>query len=87
MTDTPMPRPDLRKIVVAKLQEVAPEVDADDLRDAVPLRKQVDLDSMDWLVFLVGLHDDFHVDIPETDYATLVTLGDIVEYLSARIAG
>ena len=87
MTDTPVPGRDLRRVVVAKLQEVAPEVDAEELRDAVPLRKQVDLDSMDWLVFLVALHDEFHVDIPEADYATLVTLGDIVNYLAARVAG
>ncbi|HEX2855955.1 MAG TPA: phosphopantetheine-binding protein [Propionibacteriaceae bacterium] len=87
MTDTSMPAAELRGRVVARLREVAPEVDADDLRDAVPLRKQVDLDSMDWLVFLVALHDEFHVDIPEADYATLVSLGDIVRYLGARVAG
>ncbi len=75
---------DLRAAVVATLREVAPEIDPSLLRDAVPLRKQVDLDSMDWLVFLVGLHDRLHVDIPEADYGKLVTLADLVAYLAAR---
>ena len=76
---------DLRTLVVATLLDVAPEVEAGDLRDDVPLRKQVDLDSMDWLAFLVGLHDELQVDIPEADYAKLVTLGDVVDYLQARL--
>ena len=87
MTEAPRSAAEVREIVVARLRDVAPEVDADTLRDAVPLRKQVDLDSMDWLVFLVGLHDEFHIDIPEADYKTLVTLADIVDYLTARGAG
>ena len=85
MTDMPETGADLRAVVVATLQQVAPEVEAAELRDAVPLRKQVDLDSMDWLVFLVGLHDELHVDIPEADYAALVTLDDIVTYLASRV--
>jgi hypothetical protein len=42
-----------------------------------PLRSQVDLDSMDWLNFIIGLHQRFRVDIPEADYATLTTLDEI----------
>jgi acyl carrier protein len=49
------------------------------------LREQVDLDSMDWLGFLVGLHRQLGVDIPETDYAKLVTLDDLLAYLAARV--
>ena len=76
---------ELRDRVVAALCQVAPELDPSLLRDAVPLRKQVDLDSMDWLVFLVGLHDDLRVDIPEADYGKLVTLDDVVAYLLALL--
>lgn len=80
-----MNRLQLRQQVVATLLAVAPEVDPEDLRDAVPLRKQVDLDSLDWLVFLVRLHELFGVDIPESDYGTLVTLSDVVAYLEQRL--
>ncbi|NCD20728.1 MAG: acyl carrier protein [Actinobacteria bacterium] len=80
-----MDRGELRATVVATLQRVAPEVEGDDLRDTRPLRDQVDLDSLDWLSFLIGLHDAVGVDIPEADYASLVTLADVLDYLQERL--
>jgi acyl carrier protein len=71
--------------VIATIQTIAPEVEAAELRADRPLRAQVDLDSMDWLNVLVGLHQRFGVDIPEADYARLVSLQDIVDYIAARL--
>lgn len=70
--------------VKAILKSIAPEVDADALRTDLPLRDQVDLDSMDWLNFLIALHERLHVDIPESDYARLTTLDALTGYLSAK---
>lgn len=69
--------------VTRLLLAIAPEVDASTLVPAKPLRQQVDLDSMDWLNFLVSLHQHFGVAIPEADYARLVTLDDVLDYLQA----
>jgi acyl carrier protein len=52
------------------------------LKPKRPLRDQVDLDSMDWLNFLVALSERFKVEIPETDYKRLGTLDEIVAYLA-----
>jgi len=68
------------------LLQVAPEVDAAAIATDRPLRSQVDLDSMDWLNVIVGLHRRFGVDIPEADYTRLGTVDAIVAYLSARQA-
>ena len=81
-----MDRKTLTDTVVTLLRAIAPEVDADTLAPARPLRQQVDLDSMDWLNFLVSLHERFGVTIPESDYAGLVCLNDVVDYLQARLA-
>ena len=70
-----------RTVVLSVLTTIAPEVDPDDIRDDILLRDQVDLDSMDWLSFLRGIHRKLHVDIPETDYASLRTLADVVGYV------
>jgi acyl carrier protein len=67
------------------LRSIAPEVDAGSINPAQPLRRQVDLDSMDWLNFLVGLHARFGVTIAEADYAKLICLNDVVDYLQARL--
>jgi acyl carrier protein len=75
----------LRQTVFATLRRIAPEVAPDELAPGRPLRDQVDLDSMDWLNFLLGLHAALGVEIPETDYAKLVTLDDLVAYLKAGV--
>ena len=80
-----MKRDELRQTVLATLLSIAPEVEVDTLRDEQPLRKQVDLDSMDWLNFVIGLHEKLAVDIPEADYAKLVALKDVLDYLAPRV--
>ncbi|AOL04214.1 MULTISPECIES: acyl carrier protein [Burkholderia] len=77
---------DILPVVLDTLKSIAPEVDASTLRSDRPLRVQVDLDSMDWLNFLTGLHVRLGVDIPERDYGRLVMLDDIVNYLAATRA-
>jgi acyl carrier protein len=77
----------LRKAVFDTLCRIAPEVSPGEIEPAVPLRDQIDLDSMDWLNFLVGLHARLGVDIPESDYRRLVTLDDLLAYLGAKLSG
>ena len=78
---------DIRAVALETLLAIAPEVEADELRGDKPLRNQVDLDSMDWLNFLLGLHEKLKVEIPEADYATLVTLDDVMGYLAKKLEG
>jgi acyl carrier protein len=76
---------ELRAGVLAELRRIAPELEEGELAAAKPLRDQVDLDSMDWLNFIVALHERFQVEIPESDYARLGTLDETVAYLEGRI--
>lgn len=71
----------VRQRVLDALRGVAPGLSEAALNPATALRDQVDLDSMDWMNLLVVLRDTFGVDVPEADYAKLVTLDDIVGYL------
>lgn len=73
-----------RRVILSVLTTIAPEIDPDDIRDDVPLRKQVDLDSMDWLNFLVGINKRLHVSIPESDYGSLRTLADVTSYVKTH---
>jgi acyl carrier protein len=77
-------RDELGAAIVATLQGIAPELEAGELQPDRLLREQVDLDSMDWLNFLVAVHERFGVDIPEADYARLATLDAIVDYVRAK---
>ena len=82
----PVQREALRAGVLEAIREVAPEVDPAGLVDDRPLRRQVELDSMDWLRVIVGWHQRFGVDIPEADYARLHSVEAVVDYLVGRLA-
>jgi acyl carrier protein len=76
---------EVRATVLRVLGEIAPEADLAALAPDVDLRQQLDLDSMDILNFVVGIHTALGVDIPEADYPRFLTLRGGVEYL-ARLA-
>ena len=81
-----MDRPSLKTAALDILRSIAPEVEPGDIEPSKPLRNQVDLDSMDWLNFLIGLHQRLGVNIPEADYAQLVTLDNVLDYLQAKLS-
>jgi acyl carrier protein len=64
---------------------IAPEADLDALAPDVNVRHALDIDSFDFLNFLIGLNETLGVEIPEADYGQLATLTDIVKYLAARV--
>lgn len=76
---------EIRATVLRVLGEVAPDADLANLAPDEDLRRRLDLDSMDHLNFVVGLHEATGVEIPERDYARLVTLQGAVAYLAARL--
>jgi acyl carrier protein len=82
-----MTRDEVRAQVVGALCEVAPEVDPARVRADVPLRDQLDLDSMDYLRFLIEVDRRLQVSVPEADYARLESLDDVVDYVLAAQEG
>ena len=40
---------------------------------------------MDWLNFLIGLHQRLGINIPEADYARLVTLDNVLDYPQVKL--
>ena len=76
----------LRSAILSLLQRVAPEVGPGAIDTQAPLRDQVDLDSMDFLNFLISINGELHVDVPETVYEQLRTLDDIVAYVRSHQA-
>jgi acyl carrier protein len=78
MTDQPH---HIRETVDRVLMRIAPEADLASLDPSEPLRGQLDIDSFDFLRFVVGLHESLGVDIPESDYPRLITMNDSLVYL------
>jgi acyl carrier protein len=81
-----MTRDEIRQAVIQALTTVAPEIDPDTLQGNTALRQELDLDSMDFLNFVIALHGSVGVDIPETDYMKLGTIEDAVQYLESKVS-
>jgi acyl carrier protein len=79
-----MSREQLRATVLRILSEIAPEIDPAQVKPDLNLRDQLDIDSMDFLNFLVALSNELRVEVPEADYGKLATLDACVEYLTSR---
>jgi acyl carrier protein len=80
-----MTQDEIRETVMRLLAEIAPEIDPAAVKHDVELRDQLDLDSMDWLNFIIAIDQEFQVGIPEADYQQLVSIDAFVEYLSGRL--
>lgn len=74
---------ELRTIIFDALSQIAPEADFDDLEENEDIREALDIDSFDFLNFLIGLNEAVGVDIPESDYSRVNTLDGLVTYLLA----
>jgi acyl carrier protein len=71
-----------RSMIVDILGGIAPEGYFATLSGDEDLREALDLDSMDFLNFVVALHERTGIDIPEADYLKLRTLDGAIAYLS-----
>lgn len=79
-----MTEAELRQQITDALRQIAPEADFDTLSDGADLREALDLDSMDYLNFVIALHEALGIDIPEIDYPALSTLESGIAYLRGR---
>ncbi len=79
-----MTKEQIREVLIRVLGQVAPEADLSQIKSNLRIRDQLDIDSMDLLNFMIGLHKELGVDIPEADYSKLVTLDSCIEYLAVR---
>ena len=76
---------EIRARVIKTLSGIVPELDPATLKPAVSLRDQLDVDSMDFLNFLIALHQEFGVDVPEADAGKLATIDACVAYLAQAL--
>ena len=81
-----MTQDEIRATVLRILGEIAPEADLTRLKPDVSFRDQLDIDSMDFLNFVIALDEELDVRIPESDYPKFSTLDACVELLSSWTA-
>ena len=77
---------EVRSVLLRILQEMVPEEDVTKLKPDVRLRDQLDLDSMDFVNFLVAVAEQLGVETPEKDYPRLATLNSCAAYFQRKLA-
>lgn len=80
-----MSEAEIKAAVYKILRKIAPEADLDQVRPEENLREALDIDSFDFLNFMIALHEQLNVEIPESDYRKLTSLSELTRYLSVRL--
>ena len=75
---------EIKQVIVDALMRIAPEIEPGSIESGTSFRDQLDLDSMDFLNFVLALHDRLGIEIPEVDYPRLYTLDGAAAYLASK---
>ena len=80
-----MTNPEIRNEVLDILTDIAPDEDLSDLKDDLPFREQMELDSMDFLDIVMELRKRHRIQIPEDEYPELGSMASTVAYLEPKM--
>jgi len=75
-----------KEMVFRGLRQIAPEADPAAVPPDENIREALDVDSFDFLQFLIAISEETGVEIPEADYQKVFTLAGLFRYLSAALA-
>jgi acyl carrier protein len=76
---------EIRAEVLDILENIAPDEDLSELKDEVPFREQLELDSMDFLDIVMELRKRHRIQIPEEEYGQLASMQSTIAYLAPRM--
>jgi acyl carrier protein len=73
-----------QQIILSAIQEVAPEIEQEDIDMDEDIREECDLDSMDFINYLIALKKSTGVSITEGDYPQVNTFNKMLTYLTEK---
>jgi acyl carrier protein len=76
----------IKKFIFEAIQEVAPEIEQDDIDMDEDIREECDLDSMDFINYLIALKKSTGVSIAEGDYTQVNTFNKMLGYLTEKLS-
>ena len=76
-----MTEEDLKNDIFRLLKGVAPDTAPESLKPDDNIRTTLEIDSFDYLQFIVAIDGQFGIDTPEEDYGKIQTLRTLTAYL------
>ena len=74
----------LHQTIVVLLQQIAPDTTPSKLKLEENIRETLNIDSFDFLQFVIALHEKTGVEIPEEDYGKINTIQNAIEYIQNK---
>jgi len=78
-------REEIIKLILDLIHESVPSEDLSDVDPDIPLRDQLELDSVDFLNIVMELQMRYGLEIPEDDFIELTSLNRCVAYLGSKL--
>lgn len=79
-----MSEEDIKKTIFGELKKIAPDTQPEKLQPDENIRQTLDIDSFDFLQFIVSLDAKMGINILEQDYGKISTLKNLVSYLTIK---
>lgn len=70
-----------KAVIFGVLADIVPEVDPGRVDHTLELTEQIDLDSMDYLAWLLGIGQATGIEIPQRDVSEFLTIDSAARYL------
>jgi acyl carrier protein len=74
----------LHQTIVVLLQQIAPDTTPSELKFEENIRETLNIDSFDFLQFIIALNEKTGVEIPEEDYGKITTIQNAIEYIQNK---
>ena len=73
--------------MLERIKEITVEnlgISADEITENTSFKEDLGVDSLDLFELVMALEEEFEVEIPAEDLETLVTVGDVMNYINAH---
>ena len=73
--------------MLEKIKEITVEnlgISADEITENTSFKEDLGVDSLDLFELVMALEEEFEVEIPADDLETLVTVGDVMNYINTH---
>ena len=78
-----MTEAELKQVILETLAEAAPGSDVSRINPAISFRDQIEIDSIDFMNFVLLLEKRLNLKVPEIDYPKLSSLNGCLAYFKS----
>ncbi|MCR4254229.1 phosphopantetheine-binding protein [Streptococcus uberis] len=78
-----------REDLLKRLEEIIKVQDPEKallISEKTSLKDDLGVDSIELMEFVINVEDAFSISIPDEDVETLMTIGDLIDYLQKKLA-